>query len=552
MLLKHELWSLVAVCCVLLSDCSRSHDIDPPSLSAADGRAGGGALTGNADAGANEEDAGEPPAPPPLVQIANGPLQGKNVGDTREFLGIPYAKAPQGALRFAPPQAAERWMEMRDASTFGPACPQGKSTVAMMGPQSEDCLSLNVFMPAAALQGPALPVLVFIHGGAFVTGGSGSTRPELLANAGPIVVVTINYRLGALGYLSLPALDASRPGAPSGSDGIRDQQLALRWVQDNIASFGGDPKNVSVMGESAGAMSACVHLLSPSSQALRQRVIMESGVCLSGSLAGNSKQKSSALSQALADELCAGQSDQLACLRAQPLDALMNWGYERTLFGAGWGPTIEGEGGVLPAAPEQLIARASMPAPFILGVNADEWAFFQLTSRDGKAANLSGLHDAIVYNFGEAAAPAIEAQYPAPSDEEANEVYVQLMTDAKLRCPTRTFARLMAARGGSPYVYSFEATPAYHSAELEYVWGSPLLSAFGRGPLMQAMQGYWTGFAIDGRPHAAAAPDWPAYTREVAESYLVLNDELSSGAPFAPQCDFWDGLNSAGAGITPL
>jgi para-nitrobenzyl esterase len=473
------------------------------------------------------------------------------VGNVREFLGLPYAKPPIGRLRFAAAEPAEAWRDIRDATRFGPVCPQGKSPTAMTGPSAEDCLTLNVFAPQQAHGAAALPVMVFLHGGAFVTGGSSAFHPESLAGVGPVVIVTVNYRIGALGFLSLPALDAARPGVASGSDGIRDQQLALRWVQKNIAAVGGDPHDVTVFGESAGSMSACLHLLAPSSQALRKRVIMESGTCLSGGMAAKTKEKSVALSQALADDLCPGAKDQLACLREQPIDALTDWGADHDIFGAGWGPTIEGEGGVLPEAPEQLLAKQNSLAPFIIGVNQNEWLYFQITGRDPVLTSIAALDDRIVALFGDQAA-RVEAQYPATSDAEANDAYVQLMTDIRLRCPTRTFARMAAARRATPHLYSFEEGPAYHSLELGYLFGDPLVLAFGGAPLSQAMQVYWTQFALNGAPDSVSPFAWPAYDRQ-SERYSKLADPPTASSGFAPQCDFWDDfVSSTGTVIAPL
>jgi para-nitrobenzyl esterase len=191
-----------------------------------------------------------------IVLTRQGLLQGilTNTG-TRMFLGVPYAQPPVGALRFRPPQPVMAWSGTRIADTFGPACVQPRGALSAQGPQSEDCLSLNVY--AANRANRSAPVMVFIHGGAFVTGGSSQFDGQKLAEAGQVIVVTINYRLGALGLLSLPELDAERAGTPSGNDAFRDQQLALTWVRDNIASFGGDPANVTVFGEhGASATSA--------------------------------------------------------------------------------------------------------------------------------------------------------------------------------------------------------------------------------------------------------------------------------------------------------
>ena len=170
---------------------------------------------------------------------------------TRIFLGVPYGAPPVGALRFRPPQPASGWgATTRLATTFGPSCPQPAGALSAQGPQSEDCLSLNVYAAKRAINAP---VMVFIHGGGFVTGAGNQFDGQTLAEASNVIVVTINYRLGLLGLLALPELDAERGGTPSGNDAFRDQQLALAWVRDNIRAFGGDPANVTVFGQSAGA-----------------------------------------------------------------------------------------------------------------------------------------------------------------------------------------------------------------------------------------------------------------------------------------------------------
>jgi para-nitrobenzyl esterase len=224
--------AVVARCFValMLAACTSALDVER-------GRAGGTAFAARESDGPRldvDAGCGDELAPGALrIETTEGPIMGKQVGVTREFLGVPYGKA----ARFSPPMAADSWSDTRDATQFGPSCPQPRSSLASMGVQSEDCLSVNVYAPGEAAG--HLPVIVFIHGGAFVTGGSSQYDGKILSESG-VVVVTFNYRLGALGFLSLPALDETRDGAPSGSDGLRDQQLALHWVQDNIAAFGGD------------------------------------------------------------------------------------------------------------------------------------------------------------------------------------------------------------------------------------------------------------------------------------------------------------------------
>jgi para-nitrobenzyl esterase len=499
-----------------------------------------------ADGDAGTDDAGTT-APPPIVRIANGLLRGKWSGPGRAFLGVPYAKPPLGTLRFAAPQPPDDWNDERDASVLGAPCPQGASPLAQTG-ASEDCLTLNVFVPSSGAARARLPVMVFLPGGAFVTGGSGTIDGMNLATAGPVIVVTVTYRLGPLGFLALPALDAVRLDGPSGSDGIRDQQAALRWVSENIAAFGGNPANVTLFGESAGSMSTCLHLVSPGSQGLFRRAIMQSGTCLSGGMAAKSQQASYALSQALADQFCPASDDKIACLRAQPSDALATWGAGHDIFGAGWGPTIEGD--VIPDKPETLLSRTGRLAPFIIGINENEWSFFQLTGRDPRVTTLSELQAKLASLFGEQAA-LIAEQYPAASDDTANDTDVRLMTDIRLRCPTRTLLRLAAAAGRRGRAYSFEQGLAYHSQELGYVFGTAQTSDQSTDPLERFIESYWTTFASRGTPSADDAPVWPRYDA-VSGGYLQLRDPPVALTGFADTCDFWEAFIRAGNVVNPL
>ncbi|MDY6919598.1 MAG: carboxylesterase family protein [Pseudomonadota bacterium] len=237
-------------------------------------------------------------------------------GTVRTFLGIPYAEAPTGALRFRPPQPVMPWKGVLKTLTFSPSCVQPPGPLAAPGEQSEDCLTLNVYSPAGAKPG-AKPVMVFIHGGAFVSGGSSQYDGARLAEDYGVVVVTLNYRLGALGFLSHPELDQELQAPQSGNLGLKDQQLALHWVQQNIVAFGGDPQQVTLFGESAGSASTCVHMVAPGSQDLAQQFIMESGVCIGG-LPINSKTQSDAIGEALLQALCPEATDRLGCLRELP------------------------------------------------------------------------------------------------------------------------------------------------------------------------------------------------------------------------------------------
>jgi len=269
----------------------------------------------------------------PVVTTDDGAVRGVTAGTVDEFLGIPYAAPPTGNLRWRPPQPPAAWRGVRDATQFAPSCPQPTSgnPFAPPGPFSEDCLYLNVYTPglpggdrdhrlARSADGDGRPVLVWIHGGGLVQEAGRNYDGARLA-AGGAVVVTINYRLGALGFLAHPAL-ASRPGGPAGNYGLMDQQAALRWVQDNISRFGGDPGHVAIAGQSAGGLSVLAQLVSAGARGLFQRAIVQSGAF---ALNQQPLATAEAAGQAFAGALgCPGQTAQTAaCLRNLPVADLV-------------------------------------------------------------------------------------------------------------------------------------------------------------------------------------------------------------------------------------
>jgi para-nitrobenzyl esterase len=485
---------------------------------------------------------------PARVCTALGCLAGQEAHGMREFLGIPYARPPIGALRFAPPEPVAPWQGTRSATVFGNACPQDDPALMPQQMLSEDCLSLNVYAPSAASQ---LPVMVFIHGGAFVAGGSSQYDAKTLASAG-VLVVTINYRLGALGFLSLPALDAERKNAPSGSDGFRDQQLALRWVHDHVAAFGGDPSNVTVFGESAGAISACLHWVAPGSRELARRYILESGACTSDAYAVQDKAEADQLGNDLSHALCPGAADELACLRQLPVSELLRWGATRGQFGPPWRPTIEGAGGALPAPVEELIAASSGLAPLILGTNAHEWGLFQYLGAP-KPDSRAKLARVLSTTFG-AGAEQVAKQYPVGADAAANDAYVDYVTDVAFRCPTRNLARLATEHGAPVYLYSFEQGHAFHAQELDYVFGDNVMSYYydaapPSAALSTSVQRYWTRFAQSGDPNGSGDPQWPRYQAD-SDRHLVLVDPPRVGHGLARrQCEFWQDYIERGGKI---
>jgi para-nitrobenzyl esterase len=471
-------------------------------------------------------------------------VSGKLVEGTCEYLGIPYAKPPVGPLRFAAPQAYGDWQGVRDATAFGPSCMQRTSIIGGAANLSEDCLSLNIYTPNPA-PSAKLPVMVFIHGGGYTLGGSSTYDGRMLSEKGPVVVVTINYRLGVFGFFAHPSLDGERSDAPSGSDGIRDQQLALRWVKDHISTFQGDPDNVTVFGESAGSASVSLHLVSPASRELADRFILESGASVGTGFGIVSRDAGYALSTSMTSELCAGSPDVMACLRAKPAPELVDWtGGTMGLFGAPWAPVIEGRaGGVLPDSPQRLIEKNeyNRAAAIVAGTNKNEWGLFMQPALGGMPLTTIAQFKAnLMEQFG-ARAAEVEAQYPVTSDAEANDVFVRLLTDNVFRCPTRLLARLTTAHGSKVYLYSYEEGAAYHGDELNYVFGTPGFSGMVPLPaLVATIQGYWTRFATTGDPNGSGVAVWPTYDA-ATDQHLVLKNPPSLGSGLAKgDCDFWD------------
>lgn len=508
-----------------------------------------------------------------VVDTRYARIRGREEDGVRRFLGIRYAASPAGELRLRPPVPPERAAGVVEAGEFGPGAPQaglvpGSGIPGDPDTWDEDCLFLNVWTPAAA---PARrPVMVFVHGGGFVTGSGASLlyRGEHLARRG-VVVVTLNYRLGALGFLGHPDL-AGEAGCANW--GLRDQVAALRWVQDNIAAFGGDPANVTVFGESAGAISVCSLIGAPAAAGLFRRAIVQSGPAVAISL-----EAAATVAELLLAELgIAGGGP--AALRSVPLaDLLAAQARVGSRFDGGAGLAFQPvvDGGLLPRHPADAVAAgASTGTDLLVGTNRDEFKFFAMTApelvlldEDGLAARVrrglrsAGLERTI------SAEEAIGAYRAARTARGASttpfELFAAMASDWLFRVPSIRLVEAHVAAGGRAHCYLFDwETPfaggflgACHALELPFVFGTlvdPAIGAFvGDGPearaLADAVQAAWVAYAGAGDPSTppageaggAALGPWPEYEPAGRSTMMIGPRPGPVAAPLEEERRFW-------------
>lgn len=493
------------------------------------------------------------------VQLDNGPVTGVREGNLWAFKGIPYAAPPVGDLRWRPPQPVTPWKKARLCQEYGPSCPQpgGGPFYLEVGPTSEDCLYLNVWTPART-SSERLPVLVWIHGGSFVT-GSGSMAVYSGANlaAKGVVVVTINYRLGPLGFLAHPALTAEAGEGSSGNYGLLDQIAALRWVQRNIAAFGGDPQRVTVFGESAGAISILDLLVSPLAEGLFQRAIVQSGILLDagfGVSTTGTLTEAEAAGEQFAQRLGVdSRSDVAAQLRAKTPAELLAAGEDENLLEKGltWKPVVDGY--VLPDLPTKLwLAGKQWPVPLLIGSNADEGNTFLAgltVSKEEFVRQMEGI-------FGPFAEEAL-ALYPVTTAADISGAFSRMLTEVGFASTAR-FAAGVMSEVAPAYLYQFTRVPlgnplgAFHGVEIPYVFGNAgLFTALGEIEeadyrLSEALMGYWTRFAATGDPNGESAVAWPRYDR-VEDQHLELGDTIRVGSGlYKAACDLADRVRQAG------
>jgi para-nitrobenzyl esterase len=459
---------------------------------------------------------------PAVVHTDAGAVRGTVTAKTLTFQGIPYAAPPVGDLRWRSPQPAKPWSGVRDATRPGNDCPQTAGFLGDAASLNEDCLFLNVTTPRHSGSGP-LPVVVFVHGGGFYSGSARLYGAQRLADQGDVMVVTPNYRLGVFGFLA----EKSLGGDQSGDFGLEDQQAALRWVQRNATAFGGDPRNVTLAGESAGSASTCAQLAAPSSRGLFQRAIMDSAPCAEDGewpyADGNwyARPRSVAYQQGAALAADLGCAD-AACLRRASVATLL----DKSFGGQGYGPAYGG--GFLPVSPAQAIASGRFAnVPVIHGTTRDEHRLFVAAIEDmsDHVTTASDYSAEIESVLGAHDAARVLAEYPLSDFASPSVALATVWTDRAWACPAlRTdegFARKVPtfafefADENAPWASDVAKpdfpTGAFHAAELQYVFEDaqfpgPVTAA--QRKLSDQMIGYWSAFAHSGDPNSAGAPRW--------------------------------------------
>lgn len=495
------------------------------------------------------------------------------------YKGVPFAQPPIGDLRWKAPAPVQPWAGVRLADRAGHACTQdGSLPPAGVPDSSEDCLYLNVNVPPGVQPGSAVPVMVWIHGGAFVTGAGSQYDGSRLAQSTGAIVVSINYRLGIFGLLALDALSAE---SPAGNHALQDQQAALRWVQRNIAGFGGDPRRVTLFGQSAGSISICQQLVSPSAAGLFQRAIMQSGPCTIGTL---TRAAALATGNGLAQKLgCAPGSSQMACLRSKSTDEVFNaapsidFNDPKSLLALS--PWVDGV--ILPAAPKDLVKKGKFNrVPMMVGSTKDEGRLFIALAYDlNRGAPLTeSEYQALVAGVAGSTslASVITLDYASKRLGSPNLAASALMTDAMFACGTQMSARSLSAHVPT-YAYEFQedqvpplvADPfmdwgAYHASELPFLFQSRIattppspdpndVASPAQWVLSNRMAQYWGRFASTGNPNGGGQQNWPRFnsvtmaTQQLAASRLSTN--YLGGIYSKHQCLLWDAATTLGLGF---
>jgi para-nitrobenzyl esterase len=504
-----------------------------------------------------------------IVRIESGLLSGQFSADgiVRAFKGVPYAKPPIGELRWRAPAPSVPWDGVRNARQFGPRCLQPSrlpTSIQYFGPEAEgeDCLYLNVWT-AARSSDERRPVMVWIHGGAFYLGSAAQPifDGERLARKG-VVIVTVNYRLGRLGFLAHPELSAESDQGVSGNYGWLDLIAALRWVQGNIGAFGGDPGCVTIFGQSVGATTVCAFMTSPLTRGLFHRAIGQSGAALSapGDTDGGSMLRLEAAEQAgrdfakglganSIDELRGKSAEQIQLVRPEAgwtIKAVMDPSEPGPVRRETAWPTIDGH--ILPEPPIDAFTRdAQIDVPLLTGSTTSEGALF------AGAPSLAAFREEARGERGESAPTFLEL-YPASSDKDAAAASKAARGDRLFVAQNWTWARLHARTGrANAFYYCFDRVPpapelkdigAFHTADIPYVFQT--FDAYERWPwqpwdyrLSDTMSSFWVNFARAGDPNGAGLPAWPSFNVHREATVRFADDIGITSVPNRQRLAFW-------------
>ena len=492
----------------------------------------------------------------PVVNTSSGKIRGVIEGSVSIFKGIPFAAPPVGEYRWRPPRPVPAWEGVRDANEFGPNCAQagwGAAPGTIAEGSSEDCLYLNLWIPAGTTPEAKLPVMVWIHGGAFVRGsGSGpGTSGEEFARQG-VILMTFNYRLGRLGHFAFPALSKEHPEEPKGSYAFMDQIAALRWLKENIAAFGGDPDNITIFGFSAGGVSVHSLMTIPDAKGLFQKAISESGGGRDGVLTGRPIRDDNAdplypisaetigINFARKHAIEGTDAAALAKLRALSVEEIVDGGQENDGQGGPRiysGPILDGKL-VVETAESAYKGGRQARIPLIIGNNSAEIG--------GPFVNASSTKEELFSLFGELANEA-NAAYDPDGNKEFDEVITKFNTDWVWGEPARFTAKAFVAKGEPAYIYLFSYVPtpmrermpygAGHGSEVVYVfnnlnarWGAPEATTEDQ-KVAEMMNTYWANFARTGNPNGKGLPEWPVYSSEKNEIMEFESDGTPVGKP---------------------
>ncbi|MEU7584004.1 carboxylesterase family protein [Streptomyces sp. NPDC041068] len=499
-----------------------------------------------------------------LVRTGAGWIRGESTEEGRQFLGIPYARQPVGDLRWKEPRPPKPWDGVRQAGAFGNRCVQSASWDPGYEKPShtEDCLSLNVYVPDGHTA--QRPVMVWLHGGGLTAGAGEDIVPDTFARRTGTVVVTVNYRLGAMGFLATKGadgLDGEASDGVSGNYGLLDQQAALRWVRANIGRFGGDADRVTIAGESAGGRSVCTLIASPTARGLYRAGIVESGAY--GDCAGRERERATGDGAAFVKKAgCPDPRTALACLRAKPAKDIL-----AAQAGFDWGPVVGGA--FLPVQPKEAYENAGAArVPVLNGANSDEGSLFAFSRYDGQGKPLTAgqYPQALTDAYGPELGGRVLTAYPLTEHASPTHAYGATVGDRSFACPALRLNTALADRG-PVYAYEFadRTSPPFaslreldtdfdfgatHVNEVQYLFkhfglATPL-NAEQRALSRQMLQ-YWGSFIRDGVPRADGGPTAPDQRTRPGQ-VLSLRTASAGGTAISTtvgdehRCDLWDAV----------